>query len=41
MDSLILLPNSGTASNDPREIDKRVKAEEKCGVVFRIKVGLR
>ena len=32
MDSRILLPNSGTASNDPREIDKRVKAEEECGV---------
>ena len=31
MDSLILLPKSGTASNDPRNIDRQVKAEEKGG----------
>ena len=31
MDSLILLPNSGTARNDPSDIERQLKAEEACG----------
>ena len=33
MDSLNLLPNSGTASNDPREIERQAsQGRGKCGV---------
>ena len=41
MDSLNLLPNSGTASNDPRDIDKRVKAEENVVLKFAHKSWLQ